>query len=160
TGIGPGSTIIDFQRRGSVYLFRSIGDRLTGAPAMLNLADADVIVRGEADLDLFGGLGATPSLDVDRDRIADLGIGAPFAGGFSGRVYVVYGSRPADPGVLAHAATAIPLENFAVPGAGAFLAQNGIFGQGSEDIDGDGRPDFVLLPGQERWFRFTTLGDG
>src|SRR5262245_28520066 len=160
TGIGPGSTIIDFQRRGSVYLFRSIGDRLTGAPATLNLADADVIVRGEADLDLFGGLGATPSLDVDRDGIADLVIGAPFAGAFSGRVYVVYGSRPADPGALAHAATAIPLENFAVPGAGAFLAQNGIFGQGSEDIDGDGQPDFVLLPGQERWFRFTTLGDG
>ncbi len=29
-----------------------------------------------------------------------------------------------------------------------------------EDIDGDGQPDFVLLPGQDRWFRFTTLGDG
>ena len=59
------------------------------------------------------------------------------------------------------AATAIPLENFPVPGAGAFLGRNEIFGQNpTQDIDGDGQPDFVLLPGQDRWFRFTTLGDG
>jgi ELWxxDGT repeat protein len=79
----------------------------------------------------------------------------------TGTVYVLYGSRPADPSVLDDAATAIPLENFPIPGAGAFLGRNEIFGEsGTEDIDGDGQPDFLLLPGQDRWFRFTTLGDG
>ncbi len=53
-GIGPGSTIIDIQRRGLVHVFRGIEDRLTGAPLTLNLADADVTLRGEQDLDFFG----------------------------------------------------------------------------------------------------------
>ena len=55
-GIGPGSTIIDIQRRGVVHVFRDIGERLAGAPLTLNLADDDVTLQGEQDLDLFGGL--------------------------------------------------------------------------------------------------------
>ena len=84
-GIGPGSTVIDIQRRGLVHVFRGIEERLAGAPLTLNLADDDVTLQGEQDVDFFGALAATPSLDIDRDGIDDLLIGAPFAQGLAGK---------------------------------------------------------------------------
>ena len=57
--------------------------------------------------------------------------------------------------------------NRTVTGSGDFLVSTSgaptSFGDDPDavDIDGDGENDFVLLPGQkEKWFRFTTLGDG
>ncbi len=61
----------------------------------------------------------------------------------------------------------LPLANRTITGSGDFLVSTSgaasSFGDdpNAVDIDGDGQNDFVLLPGQlEKWFRFTTLGDG
>src|SRR5207247_7684754 len=63
----------------------------------------------------------------------------------------------------------VTLTNRSVTGSGDFLVEKStrrpeVFdgtAPGGLDIDGDGRNDFALQPGQaERWYRFTTLGDG
>ena len=103
-------------------MFRDIGERVGDTPVTLNLNDDDVTLQGEQDLDLFGGLSTTPALDVNRDGIDDLGHRSPVCAGPRRESLTSYTDRArADPTALTNAPTAIPLENFPVPGAGAFL---------------------------------------
>jgi len=101
----------------------------------------------------------------------DLLVGAPGVNGLlngfkpqAGRIYLVPGS--ATPPTLPALSDIITLANWAVPGSGQYLItnQNGqperFNSVTTPDINGDGTPDFVLLPGADRWFQFTTLGVG
>ena len=165
---------LDLELRGAVAIFRSVA----GRAGTLALPDADVVVRAEQDfsrtdvLNLrhgveLGALPPTPGLDLDRDGLDDLVVGIGYADLLgdtlvrqAGAVHLLYGARPANPSVLPTTGV-VDLANLPVPGAGAFLGRPGMFGLNpTQDINGDGQPDFVLQPGQQRWFRFTTLGDG
>ena len=108
-------------------------------------------------------------MDIDGDGVDDLLIGAPNADlviesliGGAGKLYVAYGaSRPPQ---LPPSDQIIDLTNTSVGGSGDFLKEEG-GNRPTEftlaDIDGDGLDDFVLRAGEtERWYRFTTLGDG
>jgi ELWxxDGT repeat protein len=160
-----GAPFLDLATRGAVYEFRSIASR----GAQLLLASADRILTGVHEQDFLGTLPTTPQLDLDRDGLADLVVGAAGAdvagttpASSAGTLYVFRGSRLAF--ILPSNETAIPLENHTVTGSGDFLIDRGtgrpeLF-QGM-DINGDGQDDFVLQVGQsDRWYRFTTLGDG
>ena len=83
----------------------------------------------------------------------------------AGKIYTIYGSHRQLP--VPGPEGSLPLVNRTVTGSGDFLVSTSgaptSFGDNPDavDIDGDGENDFVLLPGQkEKWFRFTTLGDG
>jgi ELWxxDGT repeat protein len=171
--LGGDKAVVDLQSRGTVSIFWSIVDRhLPGtAQTRLVLSQADVIIQGEHNGDQLGFLPATPALDLDRDGLADLLAGAPSATVLGtqlfdagGRVYVLYGARTPDPAEVARLGGATTLSNRPVTGSGDFLVARSD-GQpehfGGQDIDGDGTDDFRLPVGvAERWFGFTTLGDG
>ena len=65
-------TILDPDERGTAYVLYSIAERGSG----ITLADADSIIRGEAEFDRFGTLPAMPSIDINDDMLDDLLIGA------------------------------------------------------------------------------------
>ncbi|MBL8535175.1 MAG: FG-GAP repeat protein, partial [Betaproteobacteria bacterium] len=158
-------TLLDQSERGAAYVFFSAMNK--GGTLVLTAADSTLV--GESEFDRLGSLAAVPFLDVNGDGRDDLMVGASGAdfvtervvpGG--GKVYFAYGtSTPPD---LPSDDVIIDLTNETVPGSGDFLIDDGsgraIVFQ-SLDIDGDGQDDFVLQKGEtERWYRFTTLGDG
>ncbi|MFC1858044.1 proprotein convertase P-domain-containing protein [Thermodesulfobacteriota bacterium] len=164
----PVSQILDKSERGSVYLFYSLADNEN---ISLVLEDADLIMEGEGELDQFGHLAYGPAIDINNDRIDDILAGATFIDGFTGsvkedagRIYVVYGTN------LVHTMPVSGYEiltNRTITGSGYFLVDTGIGRPDvffDPDLDGDGIPDtdrYTLEPDQvQRWYRFTTLGDG
>ncbi|WP_406700164.1 SdrD B-like domain-containing protein [Singulisphaera sp. Ch08] len=119
-------------------------------------AAADATLTGEGLDDQFGVMPLTPGMDLDGDRIDDLLVGAPRADvatakltGDAGRVYVLYG----DPRL------------FSVPNAGPYITNRDVPGSGLFLVDpptGETVREPGTLTGDEteKWFRFSTLGDG
>ena len=97
------------------------------------LATADLTVVGAADYDMLGA--SLAAGDLDADGTSDLIMGAPVAGGETGRVYVLYGPQT---GVVSSA----KLATFSTSAPGAYLGLDVAVG----DADGDGIGD--LLTGQ------------
>ncbi len=64
--------VLDHDARGHLYVYWSVEDR----GSELRLADADVVVDGEAAFDQFGRLPSAPGLDLNGDHYADLIVGA------------------------------------------------------------------------------------
>ncbi len=100
------------------------------------------------------------SFDLNGDRFDDLIINSAQATsttGISGagRIYAVYGA----PRSLELPTSAIiDLENFSVPGSGSFVV-NPETGR-PEVFTNAGNPFSLASATDEKWFRFTTLGDG
>jgi len=159
--------VLNRDERGHVWVFWSI-DRNNG---VLALGQADVILDGDGETDRFGSLPATPQLEANGDRCDDLLVGAAGADGFlggvkrqCGKVYMLYGAPPR---VDLAAVDAETLTNLTVTGSGDYLADRGT-GQpavfADQDLNEDGELDasrYTLGMGEaERWYKFTTLGDG
>jgi ELWxxDGT repeat protein len=158
-----GTTTLDQSSRGAVWMFFDVARRgralsLESANPGSDANDADVRIAGQFELDQFGTLSASPRVDLNDDGIDDLVIGAaaadlvgarPIVG--AGRVFVAYGAgRPPE---LPAASGIVDLAN---SDTGSFVVR-----------DGSNRPlEYVqsLSGGTdaeiERWYRFTTLGDG
>ena len=159
--------ILNRNERGSVYVFKSLSTR----GARLTLADADLIMDGEGEYDHFGYTALTPNVDLNGDRIDDLLIGAPTLDGIlggakqdAGQIYLIYGNyRTAVMPVTGYGI----LTNRTITGSGSFLVDTGI-GRPDRfydpDLDGDGVLDatrYTIVTGEgQKWYRFTTLGDG
>jgi len=151
--VGVGGQVLDRNEEGRVYVFFSAADD-QGQTRVLSQADARL--KGEFEFDVFGSLSGRPATDLNGDGVHDLLIGAAGASGVidgivpeAGRVYVV----PGAPAL------------FDLPDVFDFLANLTVTGSGDFLVDeGTGRPaefSSTFAPGEsERWFRFTTLGDG
>ena len=162
TATGSG-TILDLDQHGALYLFFAAADH----GHTLVLSQADTGLRGDFEFDGLGMLAGTPGVDLDRDGIDDLVIGAPGANVITtevipaaGKVFAVYGAS-------VHAnlpANAQEIGNRSLTGSGFFMVDNGT-GRPEAFMDAPTTPSaqrkFTLLAGEsERWYRFTTLGDG
>ncbi|MEM7311507.1 MAG: LamG-like jellyroll fold domain-containing protein, partial [Planctomycetota bacterium] len=118
----------------------------------LDLSDADVqfSVSELASKALVSGLGLDLDADGQDDLLAQAAIADPINGTTTRTTYWIGGDNQGE----------IPtefdvLENLSVPGSGSFVADRGT-GRAETFTDGD---DFFEVDG-ERWFRFSTLGDG
>ncbi|MCY2987934.1 MAG: leucine-rich repeat domain-containing protein, partial [Planctomycetota bacterium] len=173
-----GSLQVDNQLRGTTYVFWSVdqlGDVLSLGPLGPNdppLPTPDLVVTGVGENEQLGTLPTAPALDVNGDGVDDLLIGAAEANVFSngikpaaGRVYVIYGEPQSNP--LPANDRVDYLMNRSVTGSGDFLVDRGtnesqVFSD--LDVNADGTlesDDFLLTPDtNERWYKFTTLGDG
>ena len=161
---GSGNTL-DQEINGQVYVFWSAGER----GDELLLSQADVVLTGTNELDQFGVLPANARIDANQDGADDLIIGAPGAEGLlggvkqdAGKLHFVYGS-PVQLELAAEEDIFV-LANRTFTGSGDFLADLGT-GQPDifelADLNGDFVDDFALQDGEfEKWYRFTTLGDG
>ncbi|HMB74382.1 MAG TPA: FG-GAP-like repeat-containing protein, partial [Gammaproteobacteria bacterium] len=148
-----GGETLDRNDQGRAYVFLSPFARGT---SKLSLTQADAILAGEFEFDAFGSLPSVPAFDLNNDGVDDLLIGAGNANGVvegllpeAGRVYVVEGAS----------------RLFDLPAVFDILANLTVTGSGDYLVDeGTGRPaefSSAFAPGtSERWFRFTTLGDG
>ncbi len=112
-----------------------------------------------------------PSLDWNRDRVDDLVLGAALVDTFrngvkqrAGRVYVIEGKQD---NLLPSGLQPDILTNRTITGSGEYVVDRATgrpFVFQDEDNDDNGMLDtdfYTLAMGQnERWYRFTTLGDG
>jgi ELWxxDGT repeat protein len=157
---GGSQQTLDEDTRGALYVFYNLRERL----GELALDDADSILRGEFEFDGLGVLPATPAFDLDGDRLDDIVVGAGGADVIhrdiipdGGKTYFIYGrsSQAALP------PTAVELGTRSFTGSGFFLVDEGT-GRPSvfQDAPGEDDPDFALQNGDDRWYTFTTLGDG
>lgn len=113
------------------YLVYGRATRLTGTTP---ISDAGVLFRGATSLefeDSFASLG-----DLDGDGLGDFAIAESDGTGNPWTVFVFYGSAarrtgPVDPATGADAVISVPSDS------GCDLASTG-------DVDGDGRPDFMI----------------
>jgi Ca2+-binding RTX toxin-like protein len=162
TVLNAQNSVLDVDKRGHVYIFFSIADRAQG----ISLADADRVIDGQKEFDQFGVLSQTGPIDLNRDHVADLLIGAPGADVVSpslipggGEVYVVYEGEvlpTAPPGT-----NVITLSNQTVTGDGDFISDPGTNQPITFKDPNSSTTNFTLGAGQtERWYSFTTLGDG
>jgi len=177
-----GDTIFDQQTRGIVHIVWDVA-HLPDDLALSDEADVDddglVDVKalvGQSEGDLFGTLPYGVSMNIDNDRYDDLLIGSPLANVLgstvkedAGKIYAIYGTprrvvlpeqRPDPPEVR-------ELTNRSFTGIGDVLVDPGTGRPvrfADLDVDGDGVLDtfeYTLTAGEsERWYRFTTAGDG
>jgi hypothetical protein len=92
------------------------------------------------------GLAVAPAGDVNGDKLADVLVGAPNAGGGAGAAYLVTGR--AEPGTVDLAAPGAALQTIGGGAAGDGLGTS-VAGLG--DVDGDGVPDLAVgSPGADR----------
>ncbi|MDB5319040.1 MAG: cya 2, partial [Phycisphaerales bacterium] len=156
------NAVLDVDQRGQVYIFFSIADR----PKGLSLTAPDRLITGQGEFDQFGVLSQTGPIDLNRDHVADLLIGAPGADVVSpslipggGKVYVVYDGvvlPTAPPG-----SNVITLSNQTITGDGDFISDLGTHLPISFKDPNANTTNFTLPAGQtQRWYTFTTLGDG
>ena len=141
-----------------VFIFHSIADLGT----TLALSQADLV------LPITFSRSSVPSqrsvnlkaFDLNADSIVDLVVTDSNANSESGSLsagalYVIYGSYKR---IELPTTSVSDLENFSVPGSGAFVV-NPETGR-SEVFTNAGKPFSTTAPVDEKWFRFTTLGDG
>ncbi|MHB8842352.1 MAG: ELWxxDGT repeat protein, partial [Candidatus Aquicultor sp.] len=163
--------ILSRNQQGSVYIFKDFAEIEFSQSKSITLAAANLTMDGEGEYDQFGILSATPQIDLDGDRIDDLLLGAAMMDGQldgakkdAGQLYAIYGHyQQYEMPTTGYAI----LTNRVITGSGNFLVDTGI-GRPDQfydpDLDGDGILDstrYTLLPGEgQKWYRFTTLGDG
>ncbi|MEQ1825056.1 MAG: SUMF1/EgtB/PvdO family nonheme iron enzyme, partial [Pirellula sp.] len=154
---------------GRVYVFSNIASRI--GSGNLTLANADMIIDSDTSTGIITTLASSPKLDLNADGLDDLIVGAADATGVlgsvlskAGRVYTLEGARtlvqiPTD-GINI-------LTNRTITGSGDYLVDPAT----GRPAEFGGGPEFVLSAtdnpqttsvdeSHERWFRFTTLGDG
>ena len=146
------SQVLDRDARGHLYVYWSVQER----GYELLLADADVVVDGEAAFDQFGRLPSAPGLDLNGDHYADLIVGASMSHVLgtptlsnAGKMYFLPGGP----------------RQFELPPSSSMpvLSNNSFTGSG-DFADGTAGTVLDQVPmGDEKgagWFQFTTLGDG
>lgn len=142
----------------AVYVFNSFSDLAPSGP--LQLGDASTILPLRDSLGSADPFVVSSQLDLNGDLIDDLVISTGNATSQSGtieagRLSVVYGSFQKH---TLPTSDIIDLENFSVPGSGSFSVDTNT---GRAYVyDNSGAPYEIASAGEERWFRFTTLGDG
>ncbi|MBI2479349.1 MAG: DVUA0089 family protein, partial [Planctomycetia bacterium] len=114
------------------------------------VADANVVLTGSG-LNVLTSeemLARQSHLDLNGDRAADLTIAGHEASGI-GRSYAIYGTRNF---------VTDELENVSVSGSGSFVVERA---SGRPEVFDNGGELYTLdAVANERWFRFSTLGDG
>ena len=153
-GDGRQDLVVSQPSSGKVHVFSSIA----GRASPLQLSNADIVLPIAGGLDSDGGLPLSPNLDLNGDRIDDLVIGAGLdrsaTGGVQGgKIYTIYGTRER----VSLPTVFETLENVSVPGSGSYLIDRGT---GRPELFQDGDKPFVSNASQDRWFQFSTLGDG
>ncbi len=98
-----------------------------------------------------------PNVDLNADGVSDVVIGASFSsstGPKSGQIHFLYGERASQklPAVFD------VLENWSVAGSGSFVKDTGTGRPTRFDLGGT--PFTFATGSSERWFQFTTVGDG
>ena len=117
-------------------------------------------LAAESATQAFGIFPHSRAFDLNQDFIDDIVVSAPgvdtIVGGDrqsdAGRNYVIFGQGQ----TLTIDESFVDLSNISIPGSGGFVSDPGtgrniVFANGSAPFD---------LPTGDRWFRFTTLGDG
>ena len=144
--------VLDHDARGHLYVYWSVEDR----GSELRLADADVVVDGEAAFDQFGRLPSAPGLDLNGDHYADLIVGASMSHvvgtptlSNAGKMYLL----PGGPRQFALP----PLSSMPVLSNNPFTG-SGDFADGTRGTILDQVP--LDSDTGKGWFQFTTLGDG
>ena len=109
----------------------------------------------------FTSLANTPQLDLNDDGIDDLLIRSIAAASVvnsevenAGRIYTIYGTRTK----RSLPTTFDVLENISVPGSGSFVVDRGT--GHPQRFNAGGETAYTIGAGADRWFRFSTLGDG
>ena len=140
---------------GRVYVFTSIASKF-GA-SNITLANADSIIDSNPSTGILSSIASSSNADLDADGLDDLIVGASSATGtlnsvrsIAGRVFVIEGARKQ---------VQIPNDGIDV------LTNRTITGSGDYLVDrATGQPESFTrsLSGSqsEKWFKFTTLGDG
>ncbi len=135
-----------------VAIFYAMADKIAANVAAgrtnLPFSEADVnIMAGDLN-DRFGFLSNASGIDVNRDGVDDLVIAAPKAN----KLYIAAGI------VTSNFAPSniVELSTMGIAGRGSFLTDTGA---GTFAFDNSGSP-YSVASGVDRWFRFTTLGDG
>ncbi|MCC6511380.1 MAG: FG-GAP repeat protein, partial [Pirellulaceae bacterium] len=135
-----------------VAIFYAMADKIAANVAAgrtnLPVTQADVnIMAGLLD-DSFGLLSNRSGIDVNRDGVDDLVIAAPRAS----KLYLAAGTATSN----FAPSNIVELSTMGIAGRGSFLTDTGA---GKFIFDNSGTP-YTLTSGVDRWFRFTTLGDG
>uniref|UniRef100_UPI00356A9D5F LamG-like jellyroll fold domain-containing protein n=1 Tax=Stieleria sp. TaxID=2795976 RepID=UPI00356A9D5F len=145
-----------------IAIFFNVGGHMATSGSTLDVLSADTTITSAADdefathvsaLQLNGGLiddliiGSQPAFNTLEDDVVPDG----------GRLSVVYGSEPKVMLDLPASDEITVLENFSVAGSGSFVADRGT---GRSEVFDNGGDPFALAAGEEKWFQFTTLGDG
>ena len=115
----------------------------------INDTQADLIITAEAAGDYFG-LTTLVQVDINEDGYDDLAIGAYFADGAAGRVYIFLGEA----GFGGHQTVSATTADIIITGQAVDLLG---YGLGSGDINGDTHPElFIGGPGSGGSFKGTT----
>ena len=147
-----------------VAVFSAIAEHVATRGASLDVIGADYFITPTT----LGNKFATQisSQDLTNDGIDDLIIGTlPDFNTLEndvvpdgGRIYVAYGSEPREILTIPSDLTKVKvLENFSVAGSGSFVADRGT---GRPELFDNGGQSFEVVAGSDKWFKFTTLGDG
>ncbi|MEM8911270.1 MAG: LamG-like jellyroll fold domain-containing protein, partial [Planctomycetota bacterium] len=141
-------TVLSGGASSQIAVINNISEFASGTA--LTISDANAILSGG---DIDASTTTLGTVDLNDDRLDDLVIGASASQPNSvDRSYTVYGSR----GAGSLPASFDVLENFNVTGSGSFIVDRG----DGEIVFDDGGEPFAFGESGERWFRFTTLGDG
>ncbi|TWU49227.1 PKD domain-containing protein [Rubripirellula reticaptiva] len=146
----------------SVFVFHNMADVIesknaNGFVPRFSLHEADTIVPYS---DEFQSTRKLSTVDLNGDGIDDITISSSLAKSQSGniqagQVYVAHGALKQ---VELPTAGIFDIENFSVPGSGSFVV-NPETGR-TEVFSNAGEPFELPSEGDDKWFRFTTLGDG
>ena len=108
-----------------------------------NEANRGFVLQGEASTN-FAGYSVSNAGDVNGDGFDDLIVGAPFATGYVGRSYVVFGaSKMASPIALSSLTVVGNTLGFVITGT-AVNEYSGFTVSGGGDVNGDGLADLVV----------------
>ena len=140
----------------ALFIFHSVAEKLlAGSTHTLN--EADVVIPYTDDWQSTRWLG---SADLNGDRYDDLLVSSSLAvnqldSAQAGQIYVAYGLPKR---IDLPTSNIFDLENFSVPGSGSFVVDKET-GRPIEFSEA-GNPFSLTTLNDEKWFRFSTLGDG